>query len=175
MLRMDRYFQVTLAAILVVMVPLGTLSFIGERRDHNNSKMYEAHIWQRETKSVAALPNDVASVMIFKKLRLADVLSTINTIVIGSSTLLTITREMFPDDVVMYNYAIPGRTLAGTIQDAQYLVNNVRNISRVIISVDWFLGYQEGEPAAGAPNFLQTAAPGSVWGRNWKTRCRCPD
>lgn len=159
MRRMTVYLQVMLAGILGLVLPLAVLGYLGEEREFHNSRIYEAHIWQRRTGGAPVLPNDVPTAIAFKKLRLSDRLPRINTVIDGSSTMLTVRNEMFPEDIKLYNYATWAKSLNTTIPEVEYLIGEYRNIAYVVIGIDWFPGYL-GTPLRGTPNFLRDVGPG---------------
>ena len=105
----------------------------------NTDKVALASAWQQQTKGVTYAPT-LSDTHLFKTLRLDDRLPDIDTVVMGSSTALAITAEMFPGRKV-YNYAQTGHGLTSVLDEADYLLAHAPQIKTLVIPLDWSIGF----------------------------------
>lgn len=113
----------------------------------NTDKVALASAWQQQSKGVTYAPT-LSDTHLFKTLRLADRLPEIDTVVMGSSTALGITAEMFPG-LHAYNYAQTGHALSSVLDEADYLLRNAPQVQTLVIPLDWSIGfiYQYAPPS----------------------------
>lgn len=109
----------------------------------------QASAWQQATHGVTYAP-PLSSTRPFKTLRLKDRLPEINTVVLGSSTMMGIREAMLPPPMQAYNFTQSGHGLLGVIEEAEWLLHNSANVKWLVIPLDWSLGfiYTSGVPAA---------------------------
>ena len=138
-------FAVAAAAVLLPVLALN-LS-LGLRSLGGGAAVLQASAWQQATHGVTYAP-PLNNTRPFKSARLFARLPEINTIVFGSSTAMGITQGMFPDEMVVYNFAQTGNLLTTVIAEAEYVQRTRVNLRRLVIPLDWALGfvYQPGTP-----------------------------
>jgi len=105
----------------------------------NTDKVALASTWQQHTQGVTYAPT-LSDTHLFKTLRLDDRLPGIDTVVMGSSTALAITAEMFPGRKV-YNYAQTGHGLNSVLDEADYLLAHAPQLKTLVIPLDWSIGF----------------------------------
>ncbi|NNM79300.1 MAG: hypothetical protein HKM01_02410 [Gallionella sp.] len=105
----------------------------------NTDKVALASAWQQQTQGVTYAPT-LSDTHLFKTLRLDDRLPEIDTVVMGSSTALGITADMFPG-LHAYNYAQTGHGLSSVLDDADYFIRDAPQIKTLIIPLDWSIGF----------------------------------
>jgi len=96
--------------------------------------------WQSRTKGIVALPGN--HMTLFKKLAQKSFMdqNDVNTLILGSSTVMGIRQEMFPKDWTVYNFAKTRQILSETIGEAYYFIEQYENLQWVIISLDYSIG-----------------------------------
>jgi len=120
----------------------------------------QASTWQQATHGVTYAP-PLSSTRPFKTLRLKDRLPEINTVVLGSSTMMGIREAMLPAPMKAYNFAQTGHGLLGVSEEAEWLLQNSASVKWLVIPLDWSLGfiYTPGVPTA--TNLLAETTPSS--------------
>jgi hypothetical protein len=104
--------------------------------------------WQQSTRGVTYAP-PLGWNRPFKTLRLNDRIAEINTVVFGSSTTMSITKDAFPPPLRSYNFAQSSNSLRSVIGEAEYVVERWGDrMVLLVIPLDWALGfvYERGEP-----------------------------
>ena len=133
-------------ALAVVLVPNLVL---GDRGLGNLQSTHAASLWQQATHGVTYAP-PVGSTGPFKVLRLADRLPEINAMVLGSSTLMGITQNVFPTEWRIYNMTITGNSTAAIAGEAQFIVRHwSERVRWMLVGLDWSVGniYRQGDIA----------------------------
>jgi hypothetical protein len=135
-----RYLSVLLAvAGLVLALILGLNLLLGERELGGPKVTQLASEWQEKTHGVT-YPPPITRTGPFKALRLADRLPDVNTIVLGSSTLMGITADLFPKPLRLYNFALTANPTPALVGEAEYLVaHNADHIRFMLAGLDWSL------------------------------------
>jgi hypothetical protein len=138
---MRRYVGVLLGALgLALALVLALNLILGDRGLGNVASTRAASLWQQATHGVTYAP-PVGGTGPFKVLRLADRLPEINALVLGSSTLMGITQELFPADWRIYNLTVTGNSTAGIAGEAQYIARHWPDRVRwVLAGLDWSVG-----------------------------------
>lgn len=95
--------------------------------------------WQKETNGIVRPPDINDGYKLYKYLSLQEKQS-INTIILGSSTVLGITADMFPPPMKAYNFAQHSHKISQSISEAQYFAKDPA-IKWLVIGFDWYLGY----------------------------------
>lgn len=144
-----RYVWLTISFFFCSIAPILVLNFLlvsGSLESAPNTIL--ASKWQAQTHGIVSPPS-VLENSFFKLLRLNDRLPEINTVVFGSSTSYSISQEMFPSEMRLYNFSKNGGSLINAIGEAEYLLDNSRHIKWFVIPLDWSIGfiYAEGYPS----------------------------
>jgi hypothetical protein len=143
-----RYSFALLIAALLTLLPVLLLNLqLGRYTLDDGNKARLAAEWQRQTHGIAYLPTS-GSDGLFKLERLNDELPHINGVIFGASTAQTVTADMFPAPLRVYNYAQHGHGLLSAISEAEALLKKQPQIQWFIFPLDWSIGflYQAGEP-----------------------------
>jgi hypothetical protein len=147
--RQHRGYVITFTvAAVAVMLPVLALNYaLGLRSLGGGAAVLQASAWQQATHGVTYAP-PLSDTRPFKSARLFDRLAEINTVVFGSSTAMCITQSMFPDGMVVYNFAQTGNLLMTVIAEAEFLQRTQARLKWLVIPLDWVLGfvYQPGTP-----------------------------
>jgi len=154
------YVLLLLGIIAVVMLPVLTLNLLLSENTTSGEKAALASTWQQATHGVTYAP-PLSSTRPFKTLRLKDRLPEINTVVLGSSTMMGIREAMLPAPMKAYNFAQTGHGLLGVSEEAEWLLQNSASVKWLVIPLDWSLGfiYTPGVPTA--TNLLAETTPSS--------------
>lgn len=113
---------------------------LGERGLGSAEALRQASAWQQATQGVTYAP-PITQTRPFKALRLADRLPEINTLVLGSSTLMGVTADMFPLPMRAYNLALTGNSTASVVAEAEYVERQLGGrIPWIIAGLDWSVG-----------------------------------
>jgi hypothetical protein len=138
---MRRYVRVLMAALgLALGLVLALNLVLGDRGLGSLQSTRAASLWQQATRGVTYAP-PVGGTRPFKVLRLADRLPEINALVLGSSTLMGITQNMFPSDLRVYNLAVTGNSTAAIAGEAQYVERHLPDRVRwLLVGLDWAVG-----------------------------------
>ena len=124
------------AVALILMLNL----VLGDRGQGSASAAQAASAWQRTTRGVTYAPPE-RNARPFKALRLADRLSEVNALVLGSSTLMGIAQSMLPTALRLYNLTVPGNSTAGITGEAQYIERHLSDRVRwMLVGLDWSVG-----------------------------------
>jgi hypothetical protein len=130
-------------------VPVAALNLMLTANSLRSDKNRLASEWQHSTHGVTYAP-PISRNRPFKTLRLNDRIDGINTVVFGSSTMMSITADAFPPPLKSYNFAQSGNGLASVIGEAEAVVERWGDRVRLlVVPLDWALGfvYERGEPA----------------------------
>ena len=144
-----RFLRVLIIGFCTTLLPIFIFNFILLSDTLGNTKkVLLASQWQQQTRGITYAPT-LSDTHLFKTLRLNDRLPEVNTVVFGSSTVLGITGQDFPDTLQLYNYAQTGNPLSAVIGEAEYIQQYASNVKWLIIPLDWSLGfiYQSGSPS----------------------------
>jgi hypothetical protein len=138
---MRRYTGVLMAALgLMLALVLAFNLLLGDRGLGSAQSTRAASLWQQATRGVTYAP-PVGGTGPFKVLRLADRLPEINTMVLGSSTLMGITQNLFPREWRIYNLTVTGNSTAAIAGEAQYIERHLADrVRRMIVGLDWSVG-----------------------------------
>ena len=138
---MRRYvtvLMVTLGLALGLVLALNLV--LGDRGLGSLQSTRASSSWQQATQGVTYAP-PVGGTRPFKVLRLADRLPEINALVLGSSTLMGITQNMFPSDLRVYNLTATGNSTAAIAGEAQYVERHLSDRVRWLLAgLDWSVG-----------------------------------
>lgn len=149
---------------LALLAPVLALNLLLLANDHRHDKNRLASRWQQETGGVTYAP-PISSNRAFKTLRLADHLPEINTLVFGSSTVMSVTADAFPSGLRAYNFAQSGNGLLSVIGEAQFVTVHFSDRVRwLVIPLDWALGfvYQGGAPPPADLSAAQVPVPAAL-------------
>ena len=131
---------------------------LGERGLGSVEATRLASAWQEQTKGVTYAP-PITHTRPFKILRLADRLPHINTLVLGSSTVMGVTADMFPPDMQAYNYALTGNGTESVVAEAAYVERHFSERVRWIIAgLDWSVGMLYRKVEVGVIDMSPTGA-----------------
>jgi len=137
-----------IGGLLLLLAPVLVLNLMLIANDYRHDKNRLASAWQQETGGVTYAP-PISSNRPFKTLRLADRLPQIDTVIFGSSTMLTLGADLLPGHMRAYNFAQTGNPLLSVIGEARYLVNHEhQRVRRLIIPIDWAIGFVYDDGAA---------------------------
>ena len=159
------YVLILLAVVVAVLLPVLALNYVlGLRSLGGGAAALEASEWQKSTRGITHAP-PLSDNRPFKTARLLDRLPEIDTVVLGSSTAMGITQDMFPGAMI-YNFAQTGNALTTVVAEAEFLQRTKPGLKRLVVPLDWSLGfiYVSGtpgredlaSPTAGTP---RTAVP----------------
>ena len=143
-----RYCYALLIATLLTLSPVLLLNLqLGRYTLDDVNKARSAAEWQRQSHGIAYLPTS-GSDGLFKLERLNDELPHINAVIFGASTAQTVTADMFPAPIRLYNFAQHGHGLLNAISEAEALLKTQPQIQWFIFPLDWSIGflYQAGTP-----------------------------
>jgi hypothetical protein len=101
----------------------------------------EASAWQEATRGTVNLAIDNDAFRTFKTLRLHDRLAHVDTLVLGSSTMMGLTERALPAPVRAYNLATNSNHIATVIGEAEFVQSHYPQIKRLIIPIDWSVGF----------------------------------
>ena len=156
------FFVVSLTAILILNMVLG------ERGLGSAQAVREASAWQQATRGVTYSP-PVTHTRAFKAHRLADRAPDINTMVLGASSLMGMTQEMFPAPMRLYNFTLTANPTSAIAGEAEFIERHYADrVRTVLIGLDWAIGmiYHTGDvpaldmtPAATLVNYGAATVP----------------
>lgn len=147
-MKFRRYCHLIIIAALLTLLPVLVLNLLlGRYTLDEASKARLAADWQRKTQGIAYLPTS-GSDALFKLERLNDELPKVNAVIFGASTSQTITADMFPSPIRLYNYAQHGHGLLNGIGEAEALLEQQPQVQWFIFPLDWSIGflYEQGTP-----------------------------
>ncbi len=96
--------------------------------------------WQSLTKGTVGLSSKKMTAFKILSGRIYLDKNNVNTLVLGSSTMMGIRDEIFPKGLKVYNYSKNFNPLKKTIGEAYYFVGRYDNVKWVIIGLDFSLG-----------------------------------
>lgn len=105
-----------------------------------NALIGKAAYWQSRTKGIVGLSSKQTTVFKILSGRFYLDKNKVNTLVLGSSTMMGIRREIFPKGMEVYNYTKNANPLSRTIGEAYYFVERYDNVRWIIIGLDFSLG-----------------------------------
>jgi hypothetical protein len=143
-----RYIALLLGSAAAVLLMILTLNLLMAWRALAPRNIVAASEWQQATGGLTSASLDGVNNRPFKVLRLADRLPEINTLILGSSTVMPITAAMFPAPFRAYNFSQNNNGLRSMIGEMEYVLDHAPDIRWMVMSVDWVTGalYQAGEP-----------------------------
>lgn len=142
------YFWLVLALCAAFLVPAAALNLALIASTLRADKTRLASDWQQATRGVTYAP-PITRNRPFKILRLNGRIDGIDTIVLGSSTMMGLTADAFPPPLAAYNFAQTGNPLQAMIGEAGYMAERWDGrLKLFVIPLDWALGfvYERGEP-----------------------------
>ena len=144
-----RYVMIFAVACLAILLPVLVLNYLlGLRSLGGVAVVLEASRWQQETRGVTYAP-PLSANRPFKSARLFDRLPEINAVVFGSSTAMSITQEMFPPGVSIYNFSQTGNELPVSLGEAEFMVQSYPGQWKLmLLPLDWALGFVFRPPTA---------------------------
>lgn len=137
----SRYLVVLLAvAGLLLGLILGLNLLLGERALGGPESTRLASEWQQQSKGVTYAPPTTRT-RPFKSLRLADRITDINAVVLGSSTGMGIRANLLPDPLRGYNFTSTANPTFNLVGEAEYLVAHHSDRLRfMLVGLDWSIG-----------------------------------
>jgi hypothetical protein len=102
--------------------------------------MDKAVRWQSSTKGTVGLPIPHSTLFKDLSVKIQFDESKINALVLGSSTMMGIRREMFPKGMGIYNYSKNSNPLKKIIGEAYYFVEKYDNVKWIVMGMDFSLG-----------------------------------
>lgn len=130
---------------LALLVPVLALNLTLLANDTRHDKNRLASQWQQQTGGVTYAP-PISSNHAFKTLRLADRLPQIDTVVFGSSTMMSLTADAFAPPLRAYNFAQSGNPLLSVIGEARALLALPQaKPGLLVIPLDLSLGFVHAE------------------------------
>jgi hypothetical protein len=134
------YFIATVLTLTMVLIVLAILYIVNTTFAMEEKSNYEkAFTWQIENKGVVGLTVNISSEYKQRMLEWRIAKKDIDTIILGSSTLMGIKEDMFKNHNV-FNGATNSNILYYTIAVAKYHSKYSDNIKNIIIGFDWALG-----------------------------------
>ena len=134
------YFIVTTLSVTTIFIALTIFYIINTTFAMEEKSNYEkAFQWQMENKGVVGLTVNIASAYKQRMLEWRIAKKDVDTILLGSSTLMGIKEDMFKNHNV-FNGATNSNILYYTIAVAKYHSKYSENIKNIIIGFDWALG-----------------------------------
>jgi hypothetical protein len=113
---------------------------LGERGLGSAEAVRLASAWQQATRGVTYSP-PVTQSRAFKAHRLADRVAEINTMVLGASSLMGITQDMFPAPLRAYNFTLTANPTSVIAAEAEFVErHHAQRIRTVLIGLDWVIG-----------------------------------
>jgi len=106
-----------------------------------NPVIKQAVDWQNRTKGIVSISSKLATKFKHESGPGFIIKNGINTIVFGSSTMMTIRSSAFPPPFRVYNFATNSNPLHKTIGELQYHAESNESIRWAIIAVDYGLGF----------------------------------
>ena len=148
----NRFLWALTGCFGATLLPIFIFNFVSISNTIGNYQLILlASQWQQQTHGITFAGGLGApdSHLLFKVLRLNDRLPEINTVVLGSSTVMGITQKAFPEPYRIYNMAINNMStvadnynpLSISIGEAEFIQEHHRNIKWFVIPLDWSLGF----------------------------------
>ena len=154
--------------VLTAIVWLNLL--LGERGAGSQEITRIASEWQQATHGITYAPPYTDS-RPFKRLRLADRLPEINTLVLGDSMMMGITESLFPAGVRAYNFSLTANPTATIVAEFKYVERRLSDRIRFVLAgLDWPIGMMYLSMAVpaidlGSASASTAAAPASLSSR----------
>lgn len=150
MMRQEKKYVYTLFAFLALtLLPLVLTNFIFTENIWMNPLTPEAAAdWQQKTKGIINIEPRLENR--YKSIMLERQLDTVNTVVLGSSTTMSISTDSLAGFGSVYNFSQSSRKTNGIIAEARYISGHAEQLKYLLISLDWALGniYLRGEVKA---------------------------
>lgn len=148
----QHYVWIFLAACAAVLLPVVALNYwLALRTVGGNDIVLEASRWQQATRGITYAP-PLSANRPFKSARLFDRLPELNAVVLGSSTMMGVTQDMFPSGTVVYNFSQTGNELASSLGEAETLQREYgARLKLLVLPLDWALGFIYRAPAGAVP------------------------
>lgn len=131
------FFSAALGVILALNLALG------QRALGSVETLKKASAWQQASRGITYAP-PVTNSRPFKALRLADRVTTapeINTLVLGASSLMGVTGNLFPAGMHAYNFSLTANSTAAVIAEAEYAERQFGGrVRNYLIGLDWAIG-----------------------------------
>ena len=141
MLRGKRYLFVFIVIFLSVIAVILALNMaLGERGLGSAEAVRLASAWQQATRGVTYSP-PVTHTRAFKAHRFADRAAEINAVVLGASSLMGITQDMFPAPMRVYNLTLTANPTSAIAAEAEFFErHHAQRLRTVLIGLDWVIG-----------------------------------
>ncbi len=156
-----RYLIVFTGVFIAVVVAILLLNGqLGERSLGSAAVLRDASAWQQATQGVTYAP-PITDTRPFKVLRLADRLPEVNTLVLGSSTVMGITANLLPVERRLYNFSLTGNSTAAVVAEADAVERTPglsSHIQWLLIGLDWSVGQIYQRDAVTAVDFSVASA-----------------
>jgi hypothetical protein len=134
-------YIVSIAAIAAtVVVSITALNFLLMKRSSNPRNLVLASQWQQQTRGITTASTDGIDNRPFKALRLAERAADLNGLVLGSSTAMGITADMFPPSFRIYNFSQNSNTLPSIISELEYVLDHYQSIKYIFVPLEWSFG-----------------------------------
>lgn len=137
LLALSAFFGATLLPVVILNYLLISKS-VGD-----GSQISLASQWQEATRGTVMIGGISAldSHRLYKALRLHDRLSSINTLILGSSTAMGMSQAAFPEPFRIYNFASNSNELFNVIAEADHIQKAFTNVKWLLIPLDWSVGF----------------------------------
>jgi hypothetical protein len=133
--------MVSVAAIVAIaVVSIAALNFLLIKRSSDPRNLILASQWQQQTRGITMASTDGIDNRPFKALRLAERAADINGLVLGSSTAMGITADMFPPSIRIYNFSQNSNTLPSIISELEYVLDHYQSIKYIFVPLEWSFG-----------------------------------
>lgn len=140
-----RRFLLALAGYFgATLLPIFILNFYLRSSTLGNSKLIlAASQWQEQSRGTTFAGGFDApdGHRLFKTLRLHDRLPEINTVVLGSSTVMGITQKAFPKEYRIFNFATFSNPLVNVMGEAEFIQENFLNVKWFVIPLECLIGF----------------------------------
>ena len=134
------HFIVTVITITILLIVLSIFYIVNTTFSMEEESNYKkAFIWQVNHKGVVGITVNISSEYKQKMLEWRLAKNDVDTLILGSSTVMGIKEDMFEHHVV-FNGATNSNPLYYTIPVAKYHSTHTKSIKNIMISFDWALG-----------------------------------
>jgi hypothetical protein len=148
MLASRHYVVLLLVTVAAVIGPAAGLNLLLAYTDVRFDKNALASAWQEARHGVTYAP-PISRNRPFKTLRLNDRIADVDTLIFGSSTVMSIREDIFSPPRHAYNFGQSGNSLSAMIGEADYALEHWGgSLDLLVIPLDWALGFvfQPGMP-----------------------------
>jgi hypothetical protein len=148
MLTSRNYVFLLLVTVAAVIGPAAGLNLLLAYTDIRFDKNALASAWQEARHGVTYAP-PISRNRPFKTLRLNDRIPDVDTLIFGSSTVMSIREDIFSPPRHAYNFGQSGNSLSAMIGEADYALEHWGgSLKLLVIPLDWALGFvfQPGAP-----------------------------